>query len=175
MATAVMIPLEQYLSTSYEHDCEWIEGEIRERGMPDEYHSAIQMFLLQYFANLRQDLGVRVRPELRLQVAPRRYRIPDVLLLPVGAPFQAVPDTPPVLCVEILSPDDRASELQEKIDDYVRMGVTAIWIINPRLRKAFIIEQGGMVPVSELTISGMAFKLSANDVFAELDELETHC
>lgn len=172
MATATQVPLSEYLHTSYEPDCEWIDGEIRERGMPDEYHSAIQFFFLQYFASLRAELGVRVRPELRLRVASRRYRIPDVLLLPDSAPFQAVPDTPPLLCIEVLSPDDRAGELQEKIDDYLAMGVGAIWVINPRLRKAYIVDRGAMIPVQELTIPETEIRIGIDQVFAELDELE---
>jgi Uma2 family endonuclease len=172
MATATQVPLSEYLHTSYEPDCEGIEGEVRERGMPDEFHSAIQFFFLQYFALLRRELGVRVRPELRLRVAPRRYRVPDVMLLPASAPFQPVADTPPLLCIEVLSPDDRAGELQEKIDDYLKMGVTAIWVVNPRLRKAFVIDRGAMLPVEELSVAGTVIRIPVSEVFAELDELE---
>jgi Uma2 family endonuclease len=172
MATAIQVPLSEYLRTSYKPDCEWIDGEVRERGMPDEYHSAIQFFFLQYFASMRRELGVRVRPELRLRVTPRRYRVPDVMLLPDTAPFQPVADTPPLLCIEVLSPDDRAGELPEKIDDYEKMGITAIWVINPRLRKAFIVDRGAMVPVAELTVAGTAIRIGIDEVFAEIDELE---
>jgi Uma2 family endonuclease len=172
MATATQVPLSEYLHTSYEPDCEWIDGEVRERGVPDEFHSTIQMFFLVYFEALKQRLGIRVRPELRLHVAPEKYRIPDVMLLPASAPFQSVPDTPPLQCIEVLSPDDRASELQEKIDDYLSMGVTAIWVINPRLRKAFVIDRGAMVPVEELTVAGTAIRIPVHEVFAELDKLE---
>ena len=31
MATATQVPLSEYLHTSYEPDCEWIDGEVRER------------------------------------------------------------------------------------------------------------------------------------------------
>jgi Uma2 family endonuclease len=172
MATATQVPLSEYLHTSYEPDCEWIDGEVRERGMPDEFHSAIQMFFLQYFASLAHELGVRVRPELRIRVAPGRYRIPDVTLLPSSAPFQPIAETPPLLCIEVLSPDDRAGELQEKIDDYLQMGVTAIWVINPRLRKAFMIDRGAMLPVQVLTVAGTAIHIGIDEVFAELDELQ---
>ncbi len=62
MATAAMIPLEEYLRTSYEHDCEWVNGELRERATPDDFHSAVQQFFLAYFQGLRRELGVWVRP-----------------------------------------------------------------------------------------------------------------
>jgi len=172
MATAIQVPLSEYLHTSYEPDCEWIDGEIRERGMPDEYHSTLQMFFLFYFQSRKRELGIRVRPELRLKISPRRYRVPDVMVLPASAPFQPVAETPPLLCIEVLSPDDRAGELQEKIDDYEKMGVTAIWVINPRLRKAFVVSRGAMLPVEELTVAGTAIRIGIHEVFAELDELE---
>ena len=130
MATATLVPLEEYLTTSYEHDCEWVDGELRERGMPDDDHSAIQTFFITYFAAMQLELGVRVRAELRMRVAAGRYRIPDVTLISRAAPRQAVPDVAPVLAIEILSEDDRASELVEKIGDYVAMGVGAIWVVD---------------------------------------------
>ena len=170
MGTATAVPLEEYLTTSYEHDCEWVDGELRERGMPDEDHSAVQKFFMVYFAAMELELGVRVRAELRMQVSARRYRIPDVTLLSRNAPRQAVPDVPPVLCIEILSEDDRASELVEKIADYVAMGVEATWVVDPRTRSLFRADRDGMHPVEVLTLAGTAVRLTGAEIFAELDE-----
>jgi Uma2 family endonuclease len=171
MGTTAMISREEYLRTSYEHDCEWIEGEVRERAMPDEYHSALQAFFLEYFLRLKRELHVRVRPELRVRVAARRYRIPDVTILAESAPFQAIPDTPPVLCIEVLSPDDRADELQEKIDDYVAMGVGAIWIVDPRRRKLWTADASGKHKVEAFQVPNSALVISVPEMFAELDSL----
>jgi hypothetical protein len=41
MATGAMIPMEEYLRTSYEHDCEWIDGEVQERALPADDHAAL--------------------------------------------------------------------------------------------------------------------------------------
>ncbi len=43
-------------------------------------------------------------------------------------------DVPPELVVEILSPDDRASELAEKLAEYFAAGVARVWVVDPRLR-----------------------------------------
>ena len=40
--------------------------------------------------------------------------------------------------MEILSPDDRAGYLEEKINDYLAFGVPYIWVINPETRRAYI-------------------------------------
>ncbi len=171
MSTAAMIPLEVYLSTSYEHDCEWVDGEVRERAMPDEYHSALQFFFLLYFGRLRDELHVRVRPELRVRVAPRRYRIPDVALLREDAPVQLIPDTPPVLCIEIFSPDDRVGELEEKLDDYLTMGVRHLWVVDPRRRKLWTVDAGGMHRVEEFHVPDSDRIIAPAEMFAELDEV----
>jgi Uma2 family endonuclease len=172
MATSTMVPLEEYLSTNYEPDCEWIDGKLRERGTPDEFHSATQQFFLQYFGRMRRELGVRVRPELRLHVSKRRYRVPDVLLLPASAKFQPIPDTPPVLCLEVLSPDDRPGELKEKIADYLAMNVGAIWIVDPRRRKLSTADARGTHEVERFAVPNSDIWISAEEIFAELDELQ---
>ena len=43
-----------------------------------------------------------------------------------------------LLIVEILSRDDRAEDLQEKIDDYLEFGIPHIWVVNPRSRRGYV-------------------------------------
>jgi len=50
---------------------------------------------------------------------------------------------PPLLCVEILSPEDRSPEdrwsrVQESISDYLRFGVPEIWVIDPQNAMAWV-------------------------------------
>ncbi len=52
---------------------------------------------------------------------------------------------PPHLCVEILSDEDTADYILEKIDDYLHFGVPYVWIINPRLRKGYVATKAGLV------------------------------
>lgn len=44
-------------------------------------------------------------------------------------------DIAPELVVEVLSPDDRWSEVTEKIQDYFDAGVARVWIVDPKARK----------------------------------------
>lgn len=46
MAVAELISAEQYLHTSFEHDAEFVEGRIVERGVPTYEHSIVQVFLI---------------------------------------------------------------------------------------------------------------------------------
>ena len=41
---------------------------------------------------------------------------------------------PPDLAVEVISPNDLAQELDEKLEDYLRAGVKLIWVISPETR-----------------------------------------
>lgn len=171
MATGTMISEQEYLRTSYEHDCEWIEGQVRERAMPDEFHSALQTFFVGYFYQAGRALGLRVRPELRVHVAQRRYRIPDVTILPSSAPLKTIPDSPPAICIEILSPEDRKGELHEKIADYVAMGVKTIWVVDPRRRLLWTADADGMHPVDSFHVPNSDLAITPAEMFAELDSL----
>ncbi len=54
----------------------------------------------------------------------------------------------PDLAVEVVSPNDSAEDLEEKLDDYRTAGVPLIWVIYPELRKVKIFRQDG--PAGEL-------------------------
>ncbi len=41
---------------------------------------------------------------------------------------------PPDLAVEVISPNDLAKDLDERVEDYLRAGVKLIWVINPACR-----------------------------------------
>ena len=82
--------------------------------------------------------------EQRVQVAGARFRIPDVCALEPGAPFEEIVTHPPHLCAEILSKDDSMTQMQERIDDYLRMGVPNVWVIDPRTRRGYHYTSSGM-------------------------------
>jgi Uma2 family endonuclease len=169
---AAMVPLSEYLETSYQPDCEWVEGELRERNLGELSHASVQGFLTAYFAFHRKRFGVRVYPELRVQVAANRYRIPDVLLVRQDDPADEIVTVAPLLCVEVLSRDDRMSDTQEKVDEYLDMGVDSVWVIDPRRRKAFQTDVRSLQPVEILTVPGTKIAIPLADVFEELDELK---
>ncbi len=145
MGAATLVTVEDYLSTSYSPDREYLDGRIVERNLGGKTHSAIQRNLIVYFANRRKELGVDVFPEQRVQVSPTRFRIPDVTVVKSSQVQGEIFTAPPHLCIEILSKDDTMEYMQEKIDDYLRFGVPYVWIINPRLRKGYIATNAGLV------------------------------
>ncbi len=111
--TQTLISVEEYLRTSYRPDCDYIDGEVLERNLGEKPHARLQMFFLLFLAQHEEELQVEVLPEQRVQVGPRRFRIPDVMLAKLPNPDERIVRTPPILCVEILSSEDRMSRVRE--------------------------------------------------------------
>ena len=177
MATSipVYVPREEYLETTYHPDRDWIDGETKERNLGEQPHASVQGFFTQLFRNHSAEWKIRVFPELRVQTSADHYRIPDVCIVRRETPFEPVVLTPPLLCIEILSQDDRMSEIQERVEDYLAMGVPAVWVVDPRRRRAYAaIPSGVLEPaVAELAVAGTDIRVPVPDIFAELDELES--
>jgi Uma2 family endonuclease len=138
-AQSALVSVEEYLNTSFDDgDREYVDGVIVERNLGEKDHSRMQRNLVAFFAGAEQTLKTYCFPEQRVQVKARRFRVPDVCVYIGGEPDEQVFRTPPFLVVEILSKDDRASEMQEKIDDYLAFGVPFVWVIDPRRRIGII-------------------------------------
>jgi Uma2 family endonuclease len=140
---ATLVPVEEYLRTNYDPDCEYVDGQIVERNLGEKPHSRIQRELILRLSARAKELGMEVLPEQRVQVSGKRFRIPDVTFL--RASDERIVTSPPFICIEVLSKDDTMYYMQEKIDDYLRFGVPYIWIINPLIKKAYVVTQAGMV------------------------------
>jgi Uma2 family endonuclease len=134
MPAAAQISVSEYLATPFRPDREYVDGEIVERNVGERTHSDTQGLLYAYFLQRKPQWGTHPLVEQRVQVSTGRFRIPDVCVLAPGAPFEEIVHYPPLLCVEILSKDDVMSQMQEKIEDYLKMGVPHVWVIDPRRR-----------------------------------------
>jgi Uma2 family endonuclease len=118
VSTAIVVPLSEYLETSYRPDCEYLDGELLERNVGEWDHSRLQMLLSRYLSNHEKQWGIIVVPEQRVQIKATRFRVPDISVLAGSAPAGPILVEPPFLCIEILSRNDRMEEMQERIDDY---------------------------------------------------------
>ncbi|HEY0797256.1 MAG TPA: Uma2 family endonuclease [Acidisarcina sp.] len=131
MATAAGVSIETYLRTEYEPDAEYIDGEIEERATGEDDHSAWQAAIQKWFFKHEEEWDVRVRPELRVQTSPTRFRVPDVSILDAQLPREPIATHPPIAVFEILSPEDTLRRLTRKLRDYAGMGIPEIWVIDP--------------------------------------------
>lgn len=150
------MPLDEFLEAVHDEPFELIDGE-RKPKMPNvAVHSyviqALYEILLIFL--LREKLGKAfiettfVRPDEYDRNWVRGSRIPDILFYAQGRldtyyaenpdwqqrPYSLVPD----LVVEVVSPNDKYSELNLKLDKYQEDGVKLIWVIDPQQRKVLI-------------------------------------
>ncbi len=130
--TTTHVPVEVYLRSSYEPDAEYVDGKIEERPMGEFDHAAWQLAILHWFLQHEKEWGIRVLPELRVQVAATRYRVPDVTVLDRGRPIEQIITRPPLAVFEVLSPEDTLQRLKRKLEDYKTMGIAEIWVIDPQ-------------------------------------------
>ncbi len=168
MATKTQIGAEDYLRMTFEHDAEFAHGEIVERSMPDEIHSAIQFLILLRFGSLIQSCPLYPRPELRMKVAPDAYRIPDVAVFAGSPPQQRVPETPPLVVVEIVSENDRYQDLMQKLEEYRVWGVPNIWVVDPLTKRFSAYTAMGLQNVSSFSLNEYPFQLTPAELFESL-------
>ncbi len=173
MTTATLIPVEQYLTTSYEPDRDYVDGEVEERSVGEEWHSNVQSMIAAIFKANRHDWALRSYTEQRVQVLPTRFRVPDVCVVPATQPMRGILRTPPVLCVEVLSPDDLFSRVLQKLLEYTSFGVPNVWIVDPVSRNIWTVTPKGDAVLSSapvLEVKGTFAHIRVEDIFAEIDE-----
>ena len=137
MPSGTLISVEEYLATSYRPDCDYVDGRIEERNLGELDHSSLQTAVAAYFFSRRKQWNITVVVEQRVQVSPKRFRIPDVCIV-LGKATEQIFRTPPFLCVEILSPEDRMKRVRERIDDYLAMGVSYVWVLDPSGPRVYV-------------------------------------
>lgn len=165
------VTVAEYLRTVYEPDCDYVDGRVEERNVGEYDHGLVQTVLAYLFMSNRNEWGVQVVTDVRAQVKGTRFRVPDVSVLRAGAPKEQILTHPPLIAIEILSPEDRLSRFQARINDYLAFGVEHIWIVDPESRTAYTADAGGLhvVQSRELTVPGTPIRVVLSEMFAELD------
>ena len=149
MGTVAVVSVSDYLAASYEPEREYVDGELRELKVGQKDHSKLQLALGAYLHHRQKQWNIRAYTAQTIRVSATRYRIPDLCIVAGPEPDEQIFTTPPFVCIEILSPDDRMEEVQEKIDEYLAFGVRYVWLINPRSRRAYVYTAEGIAEAKE--------------------------
>jgi Uma2 family endonuclease len=170
-AAAALVSIEEYLATSYEPDLEYVDGVLEEKNMGERDHGFLQAMVIAWFVSHRAEWKIDVIAEYRTRTSETRVRLPDVCVLWQGAGGERVRVTPPLLCIEILSPEDRPVRVMKRLDDFVAMGCENLWILDPSDRSAATYTRFGMKAVEgdRLEIAGTGIYLDVAATFATLD------
>jgi len=116
----------------WEHGCETVE---------------VTMSLGAHVRQHRLGRVVAGEPGFRLTTAPDTVRAPDVAFvrrerLPTGAArrgyFQGAPD----LAVQVISPNDLYTEVDEKVAEWLTHGTMMVLVVNPRRRTVAVHRPG---------------------------------
>ncbi|MDR3771947.1 MAG: Uma2 family endonuclease [Terracidiphilus sp.] len=140
------VPVEVYLTSSYEPDAEYVDGVIEERPMGEWNHADWQAAILEFFRSRRHEWNIRSAAELRVQVSAGNFRVPDVTVTDRSLPVEQVITRPPIAVFEILSPEDTVARMMSKLADYERMGIPTILVLDPN-GKHFRYSGGRLEPL----------------------------
>jgi Uma2 family endonuclease len=165
MATSTLVPVEEYLKTVYRPDCDYVDGVVEERNWGERDHSDVQSNLVTFFRSRYRVTGLQAWAEWRLQTQPTRFRVPDVIVTR-GKPDEQILSKPPLLCVEVLSPEDRIPNVNTRIKEYLDFGVPVIWLIEPTERRIWIYRANGMEEAK-----GNSIKLDGTDIEVPFSEI----
>jgi Uma2 family endonuclease len=69
----------------------------------------------------------------------------------------------PDLAVEVISPNDLASEIDEKVAEYLAAGVRLVWVVHPRL-KSVRIHRPASAKLGPVSVVGGSDKINGEDV-----------
>ena len=148
MATAPTQPLvsvEEYLNTSYEHDVEFVDGLLIERGMPTPAHATLQLIVGEHLRKYRKEFRYAVMSECRVELVKRsRYRIPDVLIASLPVSNIKVLETAPMAVIEIWSPDDKIGQQMARFREYWNRGVRQMIVLDPEEFVALRYTEGSL-------------------------------
>jgi Uma2 family endonuclease len=143
MGVGALIPVDEYLRTSFDPDCDFVDGEVLERNVGKRRHGYAQARIAAWFVNRQQTLSLEALTELRMRIGSSRVRIPDVVVCEMPVPDEEVFTSPPYLCIEVMSPDDTVIAMQDRLEDYLQFGVTNVWVVDPWKHRGWQVTAGG--------------------------------
>jgi len=167
------VSVEEYRSMVFEHDCEYVDGVIEERDLGEFEHAFVQGILTTLFNNHRNDWGVYALPEQRVQTQKTHFRVPDIAILREGSKREGILTHPPLLVIEVQSPDIPLRKTELKALEYQQFGIEHVWVVDPYARVAYRGTQTGLelVRSGELAIPGTPIRVVPQEIFAELDRV----
>lgn len=145
-------------------EAEFVQGEIVGRSLPDYVHSRVQGRLTYEFGSREKKFPLFAAPELRVRTAPASYRVIDLAVFAGTQPTGRVPTQPPLVAIEIVSRDDRHSDLVRKLEEYRVWGVRHIWLVDPLLKRLSVYTEAGLSAVSALALPEYELRISIDDL-----------
>lgn len=166
VAPTALLSEAEYLRTSFpDGDREFYDGELRERGLPTYSHGETTLLLGRWFVDRKNEYHLFASSDMRMMVAPRQWRLPDIVVFWPSRPTNEVPEFPPLIAIEVVSPDDSYSAIRAKLAEYRACGVKHTWIADP-IGRSFLVFDGKLNEVESFHIPEVNLTLTRDEIFA---------
>lgn len=145
-----LVTPEELLAQPNGDHCELVNGEIKEKNTGAALSAWVGMRVarrLDEYAELRGGYAFGDAASYRCyDDDPNRVRIPDASYirpgrLEGGEIPQGYLTIPPDLAVEVVSPTDHYTDVEDKAEEYLEAGVAVVWVINPTNRTVRIFRR----------------------------------
>jgi len=149
---------------------ELIEGQPEQKALGSRLHSYLQAILCQ----MLEELGFRSAAELTLAISETWDPVPDVVGLLSPETEEVYQSRPPAVVIEILSPSDRFTLLDQKCRRYADWGVADILVFDPVAERSWRwdVATGGLVRFQHAHrfVSRPDAELSLSESFRRLEK-----
>lgn len=168
--TNTQIGVEEYLGLAFDDRPapDYVDGEVVERALPTPIHSQVQALLILLLSPLMSRFGLFLRPEIRVQIGANRFRVIDFAVFQGARPEGRYATAPALVAIEIVSPEDRYSELTERLEDYQRWGVPHVWLVDPQRKRLYVYSDAGLLQCPSLRLPEFEFEISAQEIFKDI-------
>jgi Uma2 family endonuclease len=170
MLAKTQIGVEEYLGLVFDDrpEPDYVRGEVVERALPTLVHAQIQALLVLLFGGLLPRIHLTLLTEPRMQIEPDLFRVPDFAVYQGARPEGRYGTRPPFVAVEIVSPDDRYSDLTERLEDYRRWGVKHVWLVDPQRKRFHEYTEAGLLQHASLRLPEFDFEISSEELFKDV-------
>lgn len=143
------LTFEEYLSYDDETDnrYEFVDGELLLMNPPMGRHSLIIRLISKVFETEieRSTLDWLTLTDIGVRTSMNRARIPDLSVvtreqIQAYIDISAVLETPPILVVEVVSPESVNRDYRFKRSEYAAAGIAEYWIIDPGEKKVAVLQ-----------------------------------
>ena len=154
LQSARRITVEEFATHPSDKWSELVRGKVRLNPPPASRHGfvalRIALLLSQHVSSRGLGAVFGDGTGFELPHLDTTVRGPDVSFvhrdqLPEGGIGDGWLNVAPDLVVEVLSPGESASDVEEKVSDYLTAGTRLIWIVDPGKRRVSVFTAGGQV------------------------------
>ncbi len=149
MVSGVLVPVEEYMASSYSPDVDYDAGRLIARNVGKWKHARLQYLIGSYIGAREYEWRITGLTEQRIRVAPNKFFIPDICAVRDDQPYQDILEYPPLFTIEVLSGGDSFSDVEKKAGLYLDLGVRYVWTVDPETGGCYRHTAGAMLTISD--------------------------